>query len=88
MADPTTNADGTKQVSPPTRSAFAQSAAPAKSAPAKSEDTSSTPKHENSIIEGIKGLIAQHSSGTSNKAENSALAAIDANPAPGNTADY
>lgn len=88
------NPDGTKQVSPPTRSAFAPPAAsPKKAAPAPTKDSSDksqTPDHESSVIEGLKGLIRQHSGGSANKNEDSALAALDrgASEAPGNSTDY
>lgn len=88
------NLDGTKQVSPPTRSAFAPPAAsPKKAAPATSKDSSDksqTPDHETNVIEGIKGLIRQHAGGSANKNEDSALHAMDAgvSSAPGNLADY
>jgi|GEM_PF-6917129 len=91
MADPTTNPDGTKQVSAPTRSAFATPAA-SKATPAKDGDTESSAGHEQSIIEGIKGLIrhGQSPGTTVNKNERSALDALDSgvSSAPGNSADY
>lgn len=88
-----TNADGTKQVSPPTRSAFAQDSADQKAAakpaaPAANQDNSD---HEGGLINAIKGMIRQHSGlGSVNKNENNALHALDhgASEAPGNNADY
>jgi hypothetical protein len=91
MPDSTRNADGTKQVSPPTQSAFAKDTADLKSAPPP-PDTSAKAgaDHETSIVEGIKGLIRQHSGGTANKAQDTALAALDkgVSDAPGNSSDY
>lgn len=95
MTDPVKNPDGTTQVSPPTMSAFApsnQKPQPPAPTPAASNDHTSTPEpdHENNMIEGIKALFRQHSGGSANKAEDSALKALDAgaSSAPGNTADY
>lgn len=81
------NPDGTTQVSPPTRSAFA----PQKSDPppaATAPEDKGTAKHEQSIIDGLKGLISNHKpiqeGGTDvNSAVDEAVKGV-----PGNTANY
>jgi hypothetical protein len=91
MPDSTVNADGTKQVAPPTKSAFAKDSEDLKSAPpVQAPASKDSTDHESSIINGLKGLIRQHSTGVANKAESSALSALDqgVSDAPGNSADY
>jgi hypothetical protein len=56
MADPTTNSDGTKQVSAPTRSAFDPPPAAAKAAPV-ADKTPPPSAHETGMIEHIRGMI-------------------------------
>ena len=93
MADPTKNPDGTTQVSPPTKSAFA----PQKSDPAPSKDTGDkdepAPEHVHGLIDSLKGLLGiggPKEVDEGGKPVDSAVAATEKGvaEAPGNTANY
>lgn len=96
---PDMNPDGTKQVTPPTRSAFDPPSAPVK-AGAVQKDTGDKEKtaaeHLSDIGEGIKGLVRQHYKSTINENEaadaemDPAVKAVSQGvaSAPGNTADH
>jgi hypothetical protein len=94
------NPDGTKQVSPPTRSAFSSDAPKSKAvadadreAPTTSAPSKDSSDHEGKILDGLKGLIRQHSGQMFNAHSDdldNAKDAVDKAVAstPGNSADY
>lgn len=83
---PDLNPDGTKQVSPPTRSAFA----PQKSDPAPAKEATPDPKHVKSLMDGLKGLLGMGGEHEVSEGGKPVSAAVDAavKGAPGNNADY
>ena len=101
---PDTNPDGTKQVSPPTRSAFDPPSEPIK-AGAVQKDTGDSEKtktmqineHEESIINGLRGLHRQGQGKMFNKPSDDEETKMDpaaaatsqgVASAPGNATDY
>jgi hypothetical protein len=93
MPDSSTNPDGTKQVSPPTRSAFAKPAddgkAP-KAEPAAPAENRDNVDHGKNLLDSLKGLIQQHKDPVTNVNERSALDALNkgVSEAPGDSASY